>query len=100
MLRICFACRSGYDAAYLMEGFLMRLAVIAFALLPVAAQAQDTTITLPTEPAAQSQSCPAGMVWNGDLNACALPVQATRPIDRMGEPGGCSSEHAAREVTS
>ena len=78
----------------------MRLTVLAFALLPVAAQAQDTTITLPTDEAAQSQSCPVGMIWNTELNACDMPVQSSRPIDRMGEPSGCESEHAAREVTS
>ena len=78
----------------------MRLTVLAFVLLPVAAQAEENIITLPTDQAAQSQSCPAGMIWNMDLNACDMPVQTSRPLDRLGEPGGCSSEHAAREVTS
>jgi hypothetical protein len=78
----------------------MRLTVLAFVVLPVAAHAQENVITLPTEEAAQSQSCPAGMIWNTEANACAMAVQTSRPMDRLGEPGGCSSEHAAREVTS
>ena len=78
----------------------MRLTVLAFVLLPVAAQAQENVITLPTKEAAQSQSCPVGMIWNTEANACDMTVQTSRPMDRLGEPGGCSSEHAAREVTS
>ena len=78
----------------------MRLTVIALALLPATAFAQEAVIPLPPEEAAQSQSCPAGMFWNTETAACTMPVQSSRPIDRMGEPGGCESGHAAREVTS
>ncbi len=78
----------------------MRLTVLAFVLLPVAAQAEENVMTLPTDQAAQSQSCPVGMIWNAEANACAMNVQTSRPMDRLGEPGGCASEHAAREVTS
>ena len=77
----------------------MRLTVLAFAFLPVAVHAQETTITIPTEPVAQSQTCPAGMVWDSAANACDMPAAASRPVDMMGKPHGCSG-NAAREVTS
>ena len=78
----------------------MRFTVLAFVLCPLAAQAQDTTITLPADDVAQSQSCPVGMVWSAEANACAIAAQSGRPMDMLGEPGGCASGHAAREVTS
>jgi len=75
----------------------MRLTVLAFVLLPVAAQAQETTITIPTEPVAQTQTCPDGLAWDATANACAAPAQAqTMPA------GGhsCGGGMAARDVTS
>ena len=78
----------------------MRLSVLAFVLLPVAAQAQETKITIPTEPVAQTQTCPVGFEWDADAGNCALVAQSTRPTDMLGEPAGCGFGHAAREVTS
>lgn len=75
----------------------MRLTVLALVLLPVAAQAQNTTITLPTAPVAQTQTCPAGFVWDGAAGACAIPSDAD--TTQAGGKSGCSYS-AAREVTS
>lgn len=75
----------------------MRLTVIALVMLPVAAQAQNTTITLPTAPVAQTQTCPAGFVWNGAAGACAIPTDAD--ATHAGGKMGCGYS-AAREVTS
>ena len=77
----------------------MRLTVLAAALLPVAAYAQDTTLPAPTAPVAQSQGCPVGMTWNDAAGACAEVADATSPMKGLGGPGGCN-HGAAREVTS
>ncbi|SFS15921.1 hypothetical protein [Yoonia litorea] len=76
----------------------MRLTVLAFVLLPVAAQAQETTITIPTEPVAQTQSCPDGFAWDSAANACAIPAQSDMTTHAGGKMG-CSYS-AVREVTS
>lgn len=74
----------------------MRLAILAFVVLPLAAQAQETTLPMPTEPVAQS--CPAGMTFNAATQSCGLsPETATMPAASDGH--GCSLS-AAREVTS
>jgi len=75
----------------------MRLAVLAFVSLPVAVHAQETTITIPTEPVAQTQTCPEGMVWNEGANACAMPNQSQTTA-----VGGhsCGGGMAAREEMS
>ena len=78
----------------------MRLSVLAFALLPVAAQAQEATITIPTDPVAQTQTCPVGFAWDADAGNCALVAQSSSPVDMLGGPAGCGQGHAAREVTS
>ena len=78
----------------------MRLSILAFMCLPVAGFAEETIITLPEVNAAQSQSCPVGMTWNAESGACAMEAQSGRPTDMLGEPGGCASQHATREVTS
>ena len=52
----------------------MRLTVIALAMFPATAFAQEAVIPLPPEEAAQSQSCPAGMFWNTETAACTMPV--------------------------
>lgn len=73
----------------------MRLTVLALAMLPAAAFAQNTTLPAPTEPVAQSQTCPAGTAWDANAGACASTSQSAVPA--MGS--GCSFS-AAREVTS
>ncbi len=77
----------------------MRLTVLAFALLPMAAHAQNTTLPAPTEPLAQSQSCPVGMAWDSGLNACAQATETASPLKGLGNHSGCNYG-AAREVTS
>ncbi len=77
----------------------MRLTVLAVALMPMAAYAQDTTLPAPTEPLAQSQSCPVGMVWSDAAGACDVAGEGSSPVTDLGMPAGC--EHgAAREVMS
>lgn len=71
----------------------MRFTVLALALLPLAAQAQDTTAP------AQIQSCPAGMAWDTGLNACTQVAGQSKPMDEHGFGAGCNYG-AAREVTS
>lgn len=73
----------------------MRLTVLAFAMLPMAAFAQDATLPTPTEPVAQAQTCPAGTTWDAGAGACAPTSQSPMPV----EGSGCS-HGAAREVTS
>ena len=74
----------------------MRLTLLALALLPAAAQAQNTTT--PVAPLAQTQSCPAGSVWDAGAGACATATDAGKTHNAMGG-SGCSYS-AAREVTS
>ena len=76
----------------------MRLTVLALALLPAAAQAQNATTPAPTEPLAQTQSCPAGSAWDAGTGACAVLSDAGKTHNAMGG-SGCSYS-AAREVTS
>ncbi|KQI71445.1 hypothetical protein AN191_12540 [Loktanella sp. 5RATIMAR09] len=73
----------------------MRLTVLAFAMLPATAFAQDTALPTPSNPVAQSQTCPAGTAWDANAAACASTSQSVVPA--MGS--GCSYG-AAREVTS
>lgn len=74
----------------------MRLAILAFVVLPLAAQAEETTLPLPSEPVAQS--CPAGMTFNTATQSCGLsPETSTVPAASDGH--GCSGS-MAREVTS
>ncbi len=73
----------------------MRLTVLAFAMLPMAAVAQNTTLPNPTEPVAQSQTCPAGTAWDAGAGACTTTSQSATPA----QGSGCS-HGAAREVTS
>ena len=77
----------------------MRLTVLAFTLLPMAAHAQSTTLPTPTEPLAQAQSCPVGMAWDAGQNACAQVTETASPLKGLGEHSGCNYG-AAREVTS
>ena len=79
---------------------LISLTLFAIALMPAAAVAQETTITIPTEPVAQSQTCPVGFAWDADAGNCALVAQSSSPVDMLGGPAGCGKGHAAREVTS
>ena len=77
----------------------MRLTVLAFALLPMVATAQETTLPTPTEPLAQAQSCPVGMAWDAAASACAQVTETASPLKGLGEGSGCNYG-AAREVTS
>jgi hypothetical protein len=75
----------------------MRLTILAFALLPAVAQAQNTTVVAPDTSVAQS--CPVGMSWDADAQSCGLASEGTTPID--GLPGGASCHTGtAREVMS
>lgn len=77
----------------------MRLTVLAFTLLPLAAHAQNTTLPAPTEPLAQTQSCPVGTTWDAGAATCADVTEAASPLKGSGDHSGCSYG-AAREVTS
>lgn len=77
----------------------MRIAVLALAMVPMAAHAQSTTLPTPTEPVAQSQSCPTGMTWDAAAQSCALSNEAASPVQALPGKSGCSYG-AAREVTS
>ena len=77
----------------------MRLTVLALAMLPMAAHAQNTTLPAPTEPVAQSQSCPVGTAWSEAAGACAEVADATSPMKGLSGGSGCNYG-AAREVTS
>lgn len=77
----------------------MRLTVLALTLLPMAATAQNTTLPAPTEPLAQSQSCPVGTTWDAASSACAEVTEAASPMKGLGGDSGCNYG-AAREVTS
>lgn len=74
----------------------MRLIVLALALLPAAAFAQETTLPTAAEPVAQS--CPAGMTFNAATQSCGL-TPAQTPTPAASDGFGCSFS-AAREVTS
>lgn len=76
----------------------MRLIILAMAMLPVAAHAQETTTPAPTEPVA-AQSCPAGMTWNTGTQSCGLTSDTAMPAASGKGGHGCSFS-AAREVTS
>lgn len=78
----------------------MRLTILAFALLPAAAYAQETTLPVPQAPAAQTQSCPVGMVWDADAAACALASGGTSPINDLSIDTDCGGHTAPREVMS
>ncbi len=67
----------------------MRVTVLAFAMLPMAAYAQDTTVPNPQAPVAQSQSCPVGMVWDQDAAACAVANDASSPINDLSIDSDC-----------
>jgi hypothetical protein len=77
----------------------MRLTVLALAMLPMAATAQNTTLPSPTAPVVQSQTCPAGTAWDAGAGACAAVSQSATPVEGFGGPSDCSHS-AAREVTS
>lgn len=77
----------------------MRLTVLAFALLPMAAHAQETTLPAPAEPMAQAQTCPVGMTWSAAANACAVGAEDATPAQSLPGKSGCG-RGAAHEVTS
>ncbi len=77
----------------------MRLTILAFALLPAAAHAQETTLPTPQAPVAQSQSCPVGMVWDQGAAACAVANDASSPINNLSIDHDCGYA-APREVMS
>ncbi|WP_322891806.1 MULTISPECIES: hypothetical protein [unclassified Yoonia] len=75
----------------------MRLIVLALAMLPAAAFAQETTLPTPAEPVAQS--CPVGMTFNAATQSCGIMPETTTPMPAASGGYGCSFS-AAREVTS
>lgn len=78
----------------------MRLTVLAFAILPMAAHAQETTLPTPQAPVGQSQSCPVGMVWDADAAACAVASGGASPINDLSIDTDCGGHVAPREVMS
>lgn len=74
----------------------MRLTILAFAMLPFAAQAQTTTVPAPADTVAQS--CPVGMSFNSATQSCGL-TPTTTPMPAASGKTGCGYS-AAREVTS
>lgn len=77
----------------------MRLTILALAMLPATAFAQETNVPAPTAPVAQSQSCPIGMAWSDAAGACAEAVDSASPMKGLPGQGGCN-HGAAREVMS
>ncbi|WP_341365465.1 hypothetical protein [Yoonia sp. BS5-3] len=77
----------------------MRLTVLAFVMLSFAAQAQETALPSPEGPAAQSQSCPVGMVWDQNAAACAVASGGASPINDLSIEHDCDYG-APREVMS
>ena len=77
----------------------MRLTVLALAMLPMAAHAQNTPVPAPTEPLAQSQSCPVGMAWDATALACTMATDTASPMKDLSTGAGCNYG-AAREVMS
>ncbi|MDX8348152.1 hypothetical protein SLH49_09150 [Cognatiyoonia sp. IB215446] len=77
----------------------MRLTVLAFVMLPMAAFAQNTTLPAPTEPIAQSQTCAVGTTWDAGLQTCVAVTDTSSPLKDLSGHGGCNYG-AAREVTS
>lgn len=75
----------------------MRLTVLAIAMLPAAAFAQETTLPAPTEPVAQS--CAVGMTWDAGAQACVELAETASPMKDLSHGSGCNYG-AAREVTS
>lgn len=69
----------------------MRLTLLALAMMPCTAFAQEATD--------QSQSCPVGMAWSDTAGACAEAAGANSPLDGLGTHSGCN-EGATREVMS
>ena len=77
----------------------MRLTILAFALLPVAAHAQNTDLIEPSTPLTQSQSCPVGMAWDVGARSCAMASEGASPIQGLPGQVGCHGD-ATREVMS
>ena len=75
----------------------MRLTVLALALLPMSAVAQDVTLPAPTEPVAQS--CAVGMTWDTGAQACVEAAETASPMKDLSSGSGCNYG-AAREVMS
>jgi len=77
----------------------MRLTVLAFAILPMTAFAQEATLPAPTEPVAQSQTCAVGTAWDAGLQTCVAVNGTASPLKGLSGHSGCNYG-AAREVTS
>ena len=76
----------------------MRLTIFALVLLPLGAQAQNTTDPNTIAPAQNNQSCAIGMVWDSGSQTCVAEEQAATPLQSL--PGGHDCGGAARSVTS
>ncbi len=78
----------------------MRSTIFAIAIMPAAAFAQEATLPTEAETLAQTQSCPVGMVWSSDANACTIGGADSTPVQSLPGGMGCAGHGAAREVTS
>lgn len=73
----------------------MRLTLLAFVLLPVAASAQSVAEQVPLE---NSQSCALGMVWDQASQSCQVSDESASPIQNLPDRHNCGG--APRTVTS
>ena len=78
----------------------MRLTILAFALLPMGALAQNLTDAPLVEEVQQSQSCSDGAVWDSTTQSCVVAEQALTPADGMLGDHDCSGSQRATSVTS
>ncbi len=77
----------------------MRLTILAFVLLPVAAQAQSATDPLQAPQAQNKQSCAVGMVWDQGTQSCLVAEDNASPVQSLPERHNCGGG-APRSVTS
>ena len=71
----------------------MRMMIVAIAMLPFAAFAEETS------DADANQSCPVGMVWDGASGSCAVAANEGSPFDSLPGRPGCEGG-AHRELTA
>jgi hypothetical protein len=76
----------------------MRLTLFVLVMLPIGAQAQETT-SAPAAPLAQSQSCPVGMAWDATAQVCAMSHDGASPMKDLSNGSNCNYS-APREVMS
>lgn len=76
----------------------MRLTILAIAMLPMGAYAQNATEDALITPLQNNQSCAIGMVWDSGSQSCVTSEQTATPLQGLPEQHDCGS--APRSVTS